>query len=48
MWGYDSFLEAIRDPNHPEHEEMVEWVGGEFDSEEFDLAAVNQALHTRP
>jgi Plasmid pRiA4b ORF-3-like protein len=24
-WGYVDFLEAIRDPKHPEHKEMLEW-----------------------
>ena len=47
VWGYESFLETIRDPKHPEHAEMLEWVGGAFDPEEFELAAVNQALHAR-
>ena len=27
IWGYAGFLEAVRDPRHPEHEEMLEWVG---------------------
>ena len=27
VWGYESFLEAIGDPKHPEHEEMLDWVG---------------------
>ena len=27
VWGYVSFLEAIHDPEHPEHEEMLEWIG---------------------
>lgn len=44
MWGYESFLEAIRDPQHPEHDEMLEWVGGEVDSEAFELDPVNQDL----
>jgi Plasmid pRiA4b ORF-3-like protein len=44
VWGYASFLEAIQDPQHPEHEEMVDWVGGEFDPEAFDLDEVNSAL----
>ncbi len=44
MWGHDSFLEAIRDPNHPEHDDMLAWVGGEFDPEAFDLEEVNQQL----
>jgi hypothetical protein len=44
IWGYASFLEAIHDPQHPEHEEMVAWVGGAFDSEAFDLDEVNREL----
>jgi hypothetical protein len=44
MWGYAGFLEAIQDPTHPEHEEMVEWVGGEFDPDAFDLDEVNTEL----
>ncbi|MEA3339902.1 MAG: plasmid pRiA4b ORF-3 family protein [Chloroflexota bacterium] len=44
IWGYDTFLEAIQDPEHPEHEEYLEWAGGEFDPEAFDLDAVNAAL----
>ncbi len=31
MPGYDNFLEAIRDPEHPEHEDVTEWAGGPFD-----------------
>ena len=44
IWGYASFLEAIRDPEHPEHDEMLEWVGGEFDPDIFDLDEVNREL----
>lgn len=44
VWGYGDFLEAIRDPNHPEHDEYLEWVGGEFDPEAFELEAANEAL----
>ena len=46
VWGYETFLEAIRDPRHPEHEEMLEWIGGSFDPEEFDLEAINQDLQS--
>lgn len=42
--GYALFLEAIQDPEHPEHEALLEWVGGEFDSEVFDVDAVNRML----
>jgi hypothetical protein len=44
IWGYGSFLEAVRNPGHPEHEDMLEWVGGEFDPEAFDLDEANEAL----
>jgi hypothetical protein len=44
IWGYAGFLAAIRDPKHPEHEEMREWVGGEFDPDIFDLDEVNREL----
>jgi len=42
--GYRVFLAAIGNPGHAEHEAMLEWVGGGFDAEAFDLAAVNRAL----
>jgi Plasmid pRiA4b ORF-3-like protein len=42
--GYANFLEAISDPSHEEHDEYVEWIGGEFDPEEFDVDLVNQRL----
>ncbi len=44
MWGYYYFLEAIQDPDHEEHDKYLEWVGGAFDPEAFDLDEVNQAL----
>ena len=43
-WGYSDFVEAISDPDHRRHEEMLEWVGGEFDPERFDLESVNKEL----
>jgi Plasmid pRiA4b ORF-3-like protein. len=42
--GYAGFLQAISDPSHNQHEFMLDWVGGEFDPEYFDMAAVNSAL----
>jgi hypothetical protein len=44
VWGYAEFLEAIQSPDHPEHDELLEWVGGEFDPEDFDLDAINDQL----
>jgi hypothetical protein len=44
IWGYTDLLEAVRDPDHPEHAEMMEWLEGDFDPEAFNLDATNQAL----
>jgi hypothetical protein len=44
IWGYANFLEAIADPAHEEHDSYLEWVGGEFDPEEFDLEQINKLL----
>jgi hypothetical protein len=44
IWGYVGFLAAIRDPKHPEHKGMLEWIGGEFDPDVFDLDEVNTEL----
>lgn len=44
VWGYEEFLEAIKDPNHEEHAEMLEWVGEGYDPEEFDLDEVDRGL----
>jgi hypothetical protein len=35
---------VLADPDHEEHESMLEWVGGAFDADHFDLVAVNEAL----
>jgi Plasmid pRiA4b ORF-3-like protein len=42
--GYTNFLEAIRDPDRPEHEESLAWIGGNFDPEAFDADEINRRL----
>lgn len=44
IWGYADFIKAIKDPKHPEHKSMREWIGGDFDPEAFDLEEVNESL----
>ncbi len=44
VWGYMEFVEAMRDPNHEEHDSYIEWWDDDFDPEEFDIEAVNKAL----
>jgi len=38
--GYEYFLEIINDPDHLEHEEMLEWSGDSFDPEHFNAEEV--------
>lgn len=43
-WAYPDLLEELEDPEHEEHDEALEWVGGEFDPEAFDVERVNEDL----
>ncbi len=43
-WSYMDFVEVVSNPDHRGHAEMLEWVGGEFDPEKFDLEAVDKKL----
>jgi hypothetical protein len=42
--GYYDFVEAIRDPEHEQHAEMLEWCGGDYDPEAFSVEDVNRQL----
>ncbi len=44
VWGYTSFLTAISDPTDPEHDSMLEWVGGAYDPAEFDASDFSHRL----
>ena len=39
--GYAHFLEATRDPSQEDHEDLLEWIGFEFDPGKFDPAEVS-------
>lgn len=43
-WGYENFREIMHDPKHEEHKSMVEWHGGKFDPEAFDIKKINRDL----
>jgi hypothetical protein len=45
--GYGEFLEALSDPQHPEHVEQKQWIGRPFDPRAFDLVEVNARLTDR-
>ncbi len=40
-WGYADILKALKDPENPENEELLEWVEEDFDPEAFDMEGVN-------
>ncbi|MCL2780570.1 MAG: plasmid pRiA4b ORF-3 family protein [Actinomycetia bacterium] len=42
--GYEELLAALADPAHEEHESMLEWTGGGFDPERFDLVGTGADL----
>jgi Plasmid pRiA4b ORF-3-like protein len=44
--GYEDYLEAMADPEHKEHENVLRW-RGPFDPEAFSLTAVNQQLQKK-
>ena len=43
-FGYQEFLEAFSNPHHPEHSNMVEWAGEDFEPNIFDTCAINEFL----
>lgn len=43
-WGYAEYLEAMADPGHELHAEMVEWRGPDFDPNTVDEAAIQKRL----
>lgn len=43
-WGYEQLLTILADPQHPEHEDRLEWIGGPVDPASFDVEVVAQRL----
>jgi hypothetical protein len=42
--GYRALLEALANPAHEDHDELLEWIGGPFDPTHFDVAQANADL----
>src|SRR5215470_3620157 len=42
--GYGEFLEAIADPKHERHAELLEWCGGDFDPQQFNVNEINRRI----
>lgn len=44
IWGYYELLDALIDPDYPDRDERLEWLGEDFDPEAFDLARADAAV----
>lgn len=42
--GFYDLVEALADPNHERYEEMLDWIGGDFDPQAFSVDKVNKML----
>ena len=47
VWGYQELLAILADPTHPEHAERLDWIGEEFNPDDFDLEQANTVLAAR-
>ncbi len=45
IWSYAHLLDVIQNPNDPEYEDKIEWLGEPFDPEAFDLDRINRLLN---
>ena len=46
-WGYEELLQILADPAHPERAEQIEWLGEEFDPDDFSVDIANATLKAR-
>lgn len=42
--GFEAFLEALADPAHPDHADLLDWHGGPFDPEDIDEETVTALM----
>jgi hypothetical protein len=44
VWGYADILKILKHPDHEEYESYMEWLGDDFDPENFNIIEVNKLL----
>jgi len=44
IWGYAELLAILEDPQHEQYDELLEWIGGEWDPVSTDRREINQLL----
>lgn len=44
IWRFQEVLKILKDESHPEYEEIIDWVGEDWDADFFDLDETNDVL----
>jgi len=44
VWGYAELRDILADPDHPDYDERLEWLGGDHDPAAFDKDQINSSL----
>lgn len=44
VWGYEDYCKALKEPDNEQYQDMLEWMGDDFDPEWFDIDRVNRLL----
>lgn len=44
LGGYYNMLETLKDPKNKDYEDMIDWIGEDFDPERFDIDEINAIL----
>lgn len=44
IWGYEDKMEILKDKIHPDYDWVLEWVGEDFDPDNFDIEEINKRL----
>ncbi len=44
VWGYMNIIKTMKNPKHPEYEDIKNWLGGGLDIDDFDIDMVNEQL----
>ncbi len=44
IYAFSELLKTLKNKNHPDYDDTLEWVGEDYDSEKFDIVKVNKNL----
>jgi len=44
IYGYQEMLKVLKNKNHPDYQDISEWIGKDFDSDYFNIDQVNELL----